>query len=242
MAAPPRRRIDARRPRPRSRRRGHLAKLQRTPPPRAGMPAARLGVAGLAVSAAAAGCTNNPTLTSNAFVVHVVAPDCEHDSDLEPLLQRMGAAEHPTAGWISLRRVGECGEPFGGREWGGDVLQVWRSDYEWHRSLPVAVQMGRRLNDAAVWAVGDDDRMRIDHRHIFLGTVDLGVPGGAYVAADAVLAALALLEDRQGCEAPKTTDCGTEWQYADLSTFDLVAGPESESARTPAKKTATLAP
>ena len=88
--------------------------------------------------------------------------------------------------------------------------------------------MRHRSNGAATWAVGDDDRLRIDHRHIFLGTVDVGGPGGAYAPADALPAALALLEGRQSCTRPGAGACGAGWRYADLSTFEIVAEPPNE--------------
>ena len=194
----------------------------------------------LTVCAVAAGCTN-PSASTNAFVVHIVASGCELDSELEPLLVMEKTAGNPTTEWRSLRRVGECGEPFAGHTWSGDVVQVWVSGYHWHRSRAVRVQMGHRVNDADTWAIGDDDRMRIDHTHIFLGTIDIGVPNGAYVPADAIAAVATQLQDRQDCEAV-VTGCGAEWRHADLLTFKPAPPPPSDSPQTPAKTTDTLAP
>ena len=193
------------------------------------------------VCAAAAGCTN-PSAGANAFVVHIVASDCELDSELEPLLVMEKTEGNPTTEWRSLRRVGECGAPFSGHTWNGNVVQVWVSGYDWRPSRAVRVQMGHRVNDADTWAIGDDDRMRIDHTHIFLGTIDIGVPGGAYVPADALPAVATQLRDRQDCEGVAANDCGAEWEHADLLTFEPSAAPPTDPPQTPADTTPTLAP
>ena len=144
-------------------------------------------------AAAVSGCTN-PDWGGNAFVVHVVAPTCEDVSTLEPLLvieKSVGSfGKSSRTEWRSFQRLEGCGEPFEGHPWSGGVLQVWVTDYEWHRNQPTRVQMGHRVNDADTWAIGDDDGMRVDHRHIFLGTIDVGVPGGAYLPPDAIDAAV----------------------------------------------------
>ena len=176
-------------------------------------------------AAAVSGCAN-PDFNSNAFVVHVVAPACEDVNTLEPLLVVEeiigGLGKSSRTEWRSFQRTEGCGEPFEGHPWNGRVLQVWVTDYEWHRNQPARVQMGHRVSDADTWAIGDNDGMRVDHRHIFLGTIDVGVPDGVYLPPDAIDSVVTQLEDRQACENTLSS-CGSEWQHADLFTFEAMS-------------------
>ena len=173
-------------------------------------------------AAAVTGCAK-PDWSSNAFVVHIVAPTCEDVNTLEPLLvieKSVGSwGKSSRTEWRSFQRLEGCGEPFEGHLWSGGVLQVWVTDYEWHRNQPTRIQLGHRVSDADTWAIGDNDGMRVDHRHIFLGTIDVGVPDGAYLPPDAIDAVVTQLEDRQACENTLSS-CGSEWQHADLFTFE----------------------
>ena len=181
----------------------------------------------VAGAVAAAGCAG-PEYNSNAFVVHVVAPTCEHASAHEPLLvyeKSVGSwGKSSRTEWRSMQRLDGCGEPFEGYPWSGGVLQVWVSDFDWRRSEPVRVQLGHRIDGPDTWAIGDDDRWRIDFRHIFLGSIDIGAPGSSYVPPDAVDAALGHLQDRQDCEQ-RMQSCGVEWEHVDLFTFEALPAP-----------------
>lgn len=181
--------------------------------------------AALAVS----GC-GGPSQTSNALVVHVVAPQCEHEPDQQPLLvvERVveGWGKATINEWRTLRRLEQCGEPFSGHSWEGDVLQVWVSDYEWPLRKQARVQLGHRVVGNNTWAVGDEDRLRVDYWHVFLGTIDVGADGAEFVPPGAVEGIVVQLEDRQGCETKRereasTTPCTDEWEHADLVTFDI---------------------
>lgn len=177
---------------------------------------------------AMSGC-GGPSSTQNALVVHVVAPQCAHGPGQQPLLvvERVveGWGKATVVEWRTLRRLEQCGEPFAGHPWEGDVLQVWVSDYEWTLRAQARVQLGHRVVGANTWAVGDEDRLRVDYEHVFLGTIDVGVDGPEFVPPGAVDGVVALLEDRQGCERRRdrgsaTTHCTDEWKHADLVTFE----------------------
>ena len=178
---------------------------------------------------AVSGC-GGPSYGSNALVVHVVAPQCEHEPEQQPLLlaERVvgGFGKATTNEWRTLRRLEQCGDPFAGRSWEGDVLQVWVSDYKWTLRQHLRVQLGHRVIEANTWAVGDEDRLRLDYHHVFLGTIDVGVDGAEYVPPGAVEAIAALLEDRQGCDTRlekkyRATPCTDEWRHADLFTLEV---------------------
>ena len=190
----------------------------------------------LFVVLAVSGCTN-PEWAANAFVVHVVVPSCDHADTFEPLLvfeKSVGSyGKSSRTEWRSMRRLEGCGEPFEGRSWDGAALQVWVSDSVWKRSHPVRVQLGHKVSDADMWAIGDDDRMRIDHRHVFLGTIDVAAPGGVYVPPDGVDTAVAQLKDRQDCEGNTIGSCGFEWMQADLFTFDALPAPPVDTTKRP---------
>lgn len=177
------------------------------------------------------GC-GGPSQYSNALVVHVVAPQCGHEPGQQPLLvvERViaGFGKATINEWRTLRRLEQCGEPFAGYSWEGDVLQVWVSDYEWSLRKHARVQLGHRVvgDNTNTWAVGDEDRLRVDYQHVFLGTIDVGADGAEFVPPGAVEGIVAQLEDRQGCETTRergvsTTHCTEEWKHADLVTFDV---------------------
>ena len=195
-----------------------------------------LACAVLALLAATA-CGTNPEAYDNAFVVHIVAPTCEHVGTLEPLLvieQTVGGiGKASRTEWRSMQRLRDCAEPPAGHPWNGEVLQVWVSDYDWHRGKPLRVQLGHRIDKAATWGIGDDDRMRIDHRHIFLGTIDVGASGGVYAPPDTLDASITQLHDRQECEKNTLLGCGAKWEHADLFTFQTSAKPPDHPRATP---------
>ena len=172
---------------------------------------------------AATGCGAEPDSRNNALVVHVVAPDC--DSRSVPAL--LVAGEHPpTTIMRPLRRVDGCGEPLDGPSRDGEVLQVWESDPEWERKQSFRVQVGRR-SDAVSWFIGTSELMRIDHSHLFLGTIDLVAAEERFVEPRRTDAVTDRLEDRQGCDGIGWTSltiffrsCGTEWEHADLFTLE----------------------
>ena len=179
---------------------------------------------------AAPGCADGPTQYQNALVVHVVAAQCEHEPDQQPLLvvEKVvtGLGKATVNEWRTLRRLEQCGEPFAGYSLGGG-LQVWVSDYEWPTRKQARVQLGHRVIGDTTWAVGDEDRLRIDYQHVLLGTIDAGVDGPEFVPPAAVEGIVALLEARQGCETRRargvsTTHCTDEWKHADLVTLEAV--------------------
>ena len=135
---------------------------------------------------AVSGC-GGPSWGSNALVVHVVAPQCEHEPGQQPLLlvEKVvdGFGKATTNEWRTLHRLEQCGSPSAGYSWDGEVLQVWVSNYEWPLRQQARVQLGHRVIEANTWAVGDEDRLRIDYQHVFLGTIDLGADGTEFVPA-----------------------------------------------------------
>ena len=159
---------------------------------------------------AVSGC-GGPSYHSNALVVHVVAPQCEHEPEEQPLLlvEKVveGFGKATTTEWRTLRRLEQCGSPFAGHSWDGEVLQVWVSTYQWPLRQQARMQLGHRVIEANTWAVGDEDRFRIDYSHIFLGTIDTGGDDARFVPASAVEATVAQLEDRQGCETGPSEGC-----------------------------------
>ena len=175
---------------------------------------------------AVSGC-GGPSQYSNALVVHVVAPHCEHEPGQQPLLvvERLveGWGKATVNEWRTLRRLEQCGEPIAGYSWEGDVLQVWVSDYEWSLRKQARVQLGHRVVGDNTWAVGDEDRLRVDYQHVFLGTIDIGADGAEFIPPAAVEGIVAQLEDRQGCETNRQRKAPThstdEWEHADLVTF-----------------------
>lgn len=190
----------------------------------------------LLVALAASGCAGGPSSHQNALVVHVVAPQCEHEPGQQPLLvvERVveGLGKATINEWRTLRRLEQCGEPFAGHSWEGNVLQAWVSDYEWSLRKQARVQLGHRVVGDNTWAVGDEDRLRVDYQHVFLGTIDIGAEGAKFVPPGAAKGIVAQLEDRQGCETSRqrkaTTHCTDEWKHADLVTFDVAeAAPDS---------------
>ena len=182
---------------------------------------------------AVSGC-GGPSVTQNALLVHVVAPHCDHEPRQQPLLvvEKVveGWGKATVNEWRTLRRLDECREPFAEHAWEGDVLQVWVSDYEWTLRKQARLQLGHRVTGNNTWAVGDEDRLRVDYQHVFLGTIDVGPHGAEFIPPGAVGAIVAQLEDRQGCErrpgrdrGTSTTHCTDEWEHADLFTFEVAA-------------------
>ena len=178
---------------------------------------------------AVSGC-GGPSSTQNALVVHVVAPQCEHEPGHQPLLvvERVvdGFGKATINEWRTLRRLEQCGTPFAGHSWEGEVLQVWMSDYEWRRRKHLRLQLGHRMVEANTWAVADEDRQRLDYQHVFLGTIDVGSDGAEYLPPTAVESVVAQLEDRQGCDTRlekkyRATPCTDEWRHADLFTLEV---------------------
>ena len=179
---------------------------------------------------AVTGC-GGPSWSENALVVHVVAPSCDHEPGHQPLLvvERVvgGFGKATTNEWRVLRQLEQCGSPSAGYSWEGDILQVWVSDYEWSLRKQVRVQLGHRVVGVNTWAVGDEDRLRVDYQHVFLGTIDIGVDGSEFVPPGAVEAVAAQLQYRQGCETSDRKDptrlvpCTDEWEHANLFTFDV---------------------
>ena len=161
--------------------------------------------------------TTNPE-THNRFVLHVVTPTCDYEMLQNPVMH-VGEAK-----WYSFEREEGCGEPFVGHEWDGQMLQVWVSHLQARRYRHMQVQLGNRIPGAKSWAITNGNRMRIDHSHIFIGTLDMGTPDGTYIPADGIEAAAGLLEDRQSCEG-KRWSCGEDWEFADLFTFRSIPGP-----------------
>ena len=129
---------------------------------------------------AVSGC-GGPSYGSNALVVHVVAPQCEHKPEQQPLLLvekiAEGFGKATTTEWRTLYRLEQCGSPFAGHSWDGEVLQVWVSTYQWPLHQQARMQLGHRVTEANTWAVGDGDRLRVDYQHVFLGTIDVGADG-----------------------------------------------------------------
>lgn len=172
-----------------------------------------------AVVPAGCGVGAEPAARANALVLHVVAPDC--DGSAVPAL--LVAEDGVETGWGALQQVEGCGEPLDGHSWDGSVLQVWKSGPRWGHSGSFRMQLGRRLNDASVWVVGSDEHMRVDHRHLFLGTIDIGAEQARFVEPRAVDAVMDQLEDRQGCDGGRLLflfSCGADWEHADLFTFE----------------------
>lgn len=192
--------------------------------------------AAIAVAAvvAVAGC-GGPSLYDNAMVVHVVASSCEPASQARPVLVVEevvgGWGKATVTEWHSMRQLDECGAPRQGRDWHGDVLQVWVSDYDWNANRHMRLQWGHRVDDGNTWSAGAADRLRIDWNNLLLGTVDVAGGRPSFVPAASHEAVAEQLADRQGCDPGPTQREGCEpdrWEHADL--FTLAAGAEAPDA------------
>ena len=179
----------------------------------------------------ASGCGGGPSTYDNALVVHVVAPSCESTTASEPLLvvEKVvgGWGKTTVTEWHSMTRLAECGAPFDGYDWNGSVLQAWVTDFDWRPRQQVQMQLGNRVDSPNKWAIGRDVQLRIDWKHVFLGTIDIGNNGDVgFVAASDVETITSHVEARQGCEVGPTRNelhCQhDEWEQADLFTFEVI--------------------
>ena len=183
------------------------------------------------VAALATGCEPVSDF-NNAMVVHIVTEDCEPDPALEPLLvvERVsgGQGKATTTEWHPMRKIEDCGQPLPGHDWTGNVLQVWISDYNYTPPHQIRVQLGHRVDTANIWASTGDDRLRIDHTHIFLGAFDTAGSSVTFLPADAISTAAQRLADRQACDQHRQeTGCNAEeWEHADPFTFMVLDIPE----------------
>ena len=179
-----------------------------------------------------------PSDYGNAMVLHVVAPSCNEADAPAPLLMvervESGWGKATLIEWHTMHRFVECGEPFSGHSWNGEVLQVWVSDSEWRATQQVRVQLGHQTRSPDIWAIDDDNQLRLDYNHMFLGTIDIGGDGHSFVPATDVGSIMIQLEDRQNCDSRKQRrESGCEldgsWEHADPFTFQAINTPQHNS-------------
>lgn len=180
-----------------------------------------------------------PSLSSNAFVVHVAAESCE----ATPVGGLTMVYQAEAGSWgkrsvdtdVLFQRADGCVRASRPSSRSGDSpadadgawLQAWETGHDWRAGHAFRFLAGSRLDDAALFVVPAESRLRIDHSHVLIGVLDFTGDQPVFAHAIDYPSAVEHLADRQHCDNDSWGECGPGWEHADLLTFE----PRPDGAR-----------
>lgn len=181
----------------------------------------------ISIALISAGCQGVRPLSRSHLVVHVLSDSCEPDFSQAPILRRMASSGDRDAvvRFDLLEPHSRCGRPFAGTPTDAKYLQAWITPGRRALPNPAWVQAGPSEAPERRFAVSGMS-LRIDHRHVWIGTLDITEDPPRWVPPADIRHAAEKLAHRQACErtflGADNDSCGTQWQYADLLGFNVV--------------------